>query len=87
MIDRNRRCSVPFQVYAVRVRQNIRCQFLFAGISLRKIEGSMRAVVFVNGQVSDYEALRLQVRTDDYLVGADGGALHALATGLATRCG
>jgi len=42
----------------------------------------MRAVVFVNGQVSDYDVLRRQVRAEDYLIGADGGALHALELGL-----
>jgi thiamine pyrophosphokinase len=41
----------------------------------------MRAVVFVNGVVKDPERLRRWVQPDDYLVAADGGALHCLAMG------
>lgn len=42
----------------------------------------MRAVIFVNGLVSDYAALARWVRADDYLIGADGGTAHCLAIGL-----
>ena len=42
----------------------------------------MRAVIFVNGLVSDYAALARWVGHDDYLIGADGGTAHCLAIGL-----
>ena len=42
----------------------------------------MRAVVFVNGVVDDYEALRRWLQPGDYLVCADGGTRHCLALGL-----
>jgi len=38
-----------------------------------------RAVIFLNGSVSDYAALARWLRTDDFLIGADGGTLHCLA--------
>ena len=41
-----------------------------------------RALIFVNGAVSDYEMLKKWVKADDYLVCADGGVYHCLAIGL-----
>ena len=41
----------------------------------------MRAVVFVNGIVADYDGLARWVGPDDYLVCADGGVAHCLALG------
>ncbi len=41
----------------------------------------MRAVIFVNGHVADYDRLRRHLRDDDYLIGADGGTRHCLALG------
>jgi thiamine pyrophosphokinase len=41
----------------------------------------MRAIVFVNGHVADYEALSRWVKPDDYLICADGGVVHCLAIG------
>ena len=41
----------------------------------------MRAVIFVNGVISDPVRLRRWLRDDDYLVAADGGAHHCLAMG------
>ncbi|MCS6825327.1 MAG: thiamine diphosphokinase [Caldilinea sp.] len=41
----------------------------------------MRALVAVNGVIQDYSSLQLLLRADDYLVAADGGALHWLALG------
>ena len=41
----------------------------------------MRAVIFVNGLVDDYTPLARWLRTDDFLIGADGGTLHCLALG------
>ncbi len=41
----------------------------------------MRAVIFVNGIVNDYQALARWLRPDDLLIGADGGTLHCLAVG------
>lgn len=43
----------------------------------------MRAIVFINGEVRDYEAIRLLVRDDDLLIAADGGVRHILAIGRA----
>ncbi|MFN8442638.1 MAG: thiamine diphosphokinase [Caldilineaceae bacterium] len=41
----------------------------------------MRAIVFVNGQFEDRDEVAQLLREDDYLVAADGGALHCLALG------
>ncbi len=41
----------------------------------------MRAVIFVNGHIADYNHLRQHLRDDDYLIGADGGTRHCLALG------
>ncbi len=41
----------------------------------------MRAIVFVNGIVTDYTALARWVAPDDYLICADGGTAHCLAIG------
>ncbi len=41
----------------------------------------MRAVIFVNGLVTDYVTLARWLRPDDFLIGADGGTLHCLALG------
>ena len=38
----------------------------------------MRAVVFVNGTVTDYAALRRWLQPDDYLICADGGSRHCV---------
>jgi thiamine pyrophosphokinase len=42
----------------------------------------MRAVVFVNGFIQDYAALRPWLHDGDHLVAADGGTRHALALGV-----
>lgn len=42
----------------------------------------MRAVIFINGHVDDYQQLAAWLRPDDYLIGADGGTAHILALGL-----
>ncbi len=42
----------------------------------------MRAVVFVNGEIPDYDAAARWLRQDDYRVAADGGARHMEALGL-----
>jgi len=39
----------------------------------------MRAIIFVNGELNDYDALAQLVQPDDYLIAADGGAKHCLA--------
>jgi thiamine pyrophosphokinase len=41
----------------------------------------MRALIAVNGVIQDYSSLQPLLRDDDYLVAADGGALHWLALG------
>lgn len=41
----------------------------------------MRAVIAVNGVLHDPAAVAVQLRPDDYLIGADGGTLHLLAMG------
>lgn len=38
-----------------------------------------RAVIFVNGHLEEYSWLQQQIRSDDYLIGADGGTRHCLA--------
>jgi thiamine pyrophosphokinase len=45
----------------------------------------MRAIIFVNGLISDPAALRRWVQAGDDLIAADGGAHHALAMGLRPR--
>src|SRR5690349_18795830 len=45
----------------------------------------MRAVIFVNGIIPNYEAIRRWVREGDDLIAADGGAHHAVAMGLRPR--
>lgn len=42
----------------------------------------MRAVVFVNGEVADYQGLACWLRADDYRIAANGGAQHVAALGL-----
>ncbi len=42
----------------------------------------MRAVIFVNGIVADYERLAHWLAPDDFLICADGGTRHALMLGL-----
>ena len=41
----------------------------------------MRAIIFINGIISDYEPIKRLLRDDDYLIGADGGTHHCLAVG------
>jgi thiamine pyrophosphokinase len=41
----------------------------------------MRAVIFVNGLISDYQPVEAWLRPADLLIGADGGTLHCLALG------
>lgn len=41
----------------------------------------MRAVIFVNGTITDYATLAGWLRADDFLIGADGGTVHCLALG------
>jgi len=41
----------------------------------------MRAVIFVNGTITDYATLGGWLRADDFLIGADGGTAHCLALG------
>ena len=42
----------------------------------------MRAVVFTNGTITDFEAIRALLRPDDTLIAADGGAMHCRALGI-----
>jgi thiamine pyrophosphokinase len=42
-----------------------------------------RAVIFANGTLPDTEAARRLLRSDDFLIAADGGCRHALACGRA----
>jgi len=41
-----------------------------------------RAIIFINGEMRDLEAVRLLIQPDDVILAADGGARHALALGL-----
>lgn len=41
----------------------------------------MRAIVFINGVIDEYDWLRTLIQADDYLVCADGGTRHCLAIG------
>ena len=41
-----------------------------------------RAIIFVNGDLSDPDAARKLLRDDDFIIAADGGTRHALALGL-----
>ncbi len=41
----------------------------------------MRAIIFINGVIADYDLLRRWLRPDDYWVAADGGVNHCLALG------
>ncbi len=43
----------------------------------------MRAVIFVNGEIDDYNVLARWLREDDYRIAADGGARHLEALDLA----
>ncbi|MEZ4658568.1 MAG: thiamine diphosphokinase [Caldilineaceae bacterium] len=40
-----------------------------------------RAIIFVNGLIADYTGLAKLLRADDLLIGADGGARHAVKIG------
>ena len=44
-----------------------------------------RAVIFVNGDLPDVQALYDQIRADDFLVAVDGGLRHVLTLGLTPR--
>ena len=41
----------------------------------------MRAIIFINGIINDYDPIKRLLRNDDYLIGADGGTRHCLAVG------
>lgn len=41
-----------------------------------------RIVVVANGELNDPQYIRRQIREDDYIICADGGAVHALTMGL-----
>ena len=41
-----------------------------------------RAIIFVNGELSNLDAARRLLRDNDYIIAADGGTRHALALGL-----
>ena len=42
----------------------------------------MRAVVFANGKMDDLDGARSQIRDDDILIAADGGAAHCSQLGI-----
>jgi thiamine pyrophosphokinase len=42
----------------------------------------MRAIIFANGEFTDPEGARGLLRSDDYVIAADGGTYHALAAGV-----
>ena len=42
----------------------------------------MRAVIFAGGEIPNREAARRALRTDDWILAADGGSAHCLALGL-----
>jgi thiamine pyrophosphokinase len=42
----------------------------------------LRVVIFANGILSDPQSSLAQIRPDDLIIAADGGALHSLALGL-----
>ena len=42
----------------------------------------MRAIIFINGIISDYSGLNRWLQADDHLICADGGVRHCLAMGL-----
>jgi thiamine pyrophosphokinase len=50
-------------------------------VSLRNVqEGfSLRTVIFANGPLSDPQSVRAMLQPEDWLIAADGGALHCLA--------
>ncbi len=43
----------------------------------------MRAIIFVNGMVENYDSLRRWLQPEDYLICADGGTRHCIALGIA----
>lgn len=42
----------------------------------------MRIIIFANGNLPDLNKARALLRTDDFIIAADGGTRHALALGL-----
>ena len=42
----------------------------------------MRAIIFVNGMVEDYDSLRRWLQPEDYLICANGGTRHCIALGI-----
>lgn len=42
----------------------------------------MRAIIFVNGMVENYDSLRRWLQPEDYLICADGGTRHCIALGI-----
>ncbi|MBS3943444.1 MAG: thiamine diphosphokinase [Dethiobacter sp.] len=41
-----------------------------------------RVIVLANGEINDLEFVRRRISADDFIICADGGALHALAMGI-----